>query len=171
MRPSSVIGAGAAALVAAASLGGCIAPDIDVVGALGVTVTAEGAPVLVVEPCDTGAVQVLLSGDRAGLADDEENPQLAEWTVDPPGVTGTSRITLGAPTAPWGGQAVTVEPDQGYVATGASSQVKGVLSQVAFTTEELAGLSPDSVYVNASSDGTGLRSISAEDFRDEICRR
>lgn len=161
----------AAALAVAGALGGCIAPDIDVVGAIGVTVTDDGAPVLVIEPCDTGALQVTLSGDREGLADDETNPLLAEWTVDPPGVTGTSQIVLDGPAEPWGGAAVTVEEGRGYVAGGASSQVKGVLSQVAFRTEDLAGLSPDQVYVNSTSDGEGLQAMTREEFSERICNR
>jgi hypothetical protein len=51
-------------MVVVASLTGCIASDVEVIGALGVTVDEEQRPVVVVEACKGTATGVHLSFDR-----------------------------------------------------------------------------------------------------------
>jgi hypothetical protein len=71
-------------MVVVASLTGCIASDVEVIGALGVTVDEEQRPVVVVEACKGTATGVHLSFDRKGLSEDEENEQVAAWTSGVP---------------------------------------------------------------------------------------
>ena len=66
-------------MVVVASLTGCIASDVEVIGALGVTVDEEHRPVVVVEACEGTATGVDLFFDREVLTDDEENEQVATW--------------------------------------------------------------------------------------------
>lgn len=154
-----------------ASLSGCIAPEVEVIGALGVTVDAQQRPVIVVEACEGRAAGVDLSFDREGLADDEENQQVAAWVPDAP-VAGTSELVLHDPRGSWGGEAVDVAPDRGYIATAVGEGDREVLSQVAFRGADLADLEPGTVYLNdADPDVRELVGRSAEEFSADVCHR
>lgn len=152
-------------------LSGCIAPDIDVVGALGLTVTEDGRPVLVVEPCDSSAVMVTLHLSRQGVAPEETNPEVARWTAEPV-AAGQTRIVLDEVADPWAGPDVTLEPGEGYIAGGASSVVKQVLSQVAWSEDAVSTFSPGTVYINDADPGSGaMQGIPEAEFAARVCSR
>lgn len=154
-----------------ASLAGCIAPDVEVVGALGVTVDEQHRPVIVIEACDGATARVDLSLDREGLADEEKNEQVASWIPDL-AVPGTSELALHAPSGPWKGEAVAVAVGRGYVATAVGKGNREVLSQVAFRSVDLAEMEPGIVYINDSDpDVRQLFGRSAEDFTAYVCSR
>lgn len=164
-------GVAAGLTVVVASLAGCIAPDVEVIGALGVTVDKEQRPVVVVEACEGAAKGVDLSFDREGLTDDEENEQVTAWISDAP-VHGTSELVLHAPAGPWAGEAVEVIVDRGYVATAVGEGDREVLSQVAFRGGDLADMEPGTVYINDT--GPDVRELvgqSADDFTADVCSR
>jgi hypothetical protein len=157
--------------VVVVSVSGCIAPDVEVMGALGVTVDDEQRPVLVVEACEGAAAGVDLTFDREGLADDEENEQVAAWVPQAP-VSGTSELLLHAPTGPWEGEAVAVVGDRGYIATAVGEGDSEVLSQVAFRGVDLVEMEPGTVYRNDTDpDERELIGSSAEDFTADVCNR
>jgi hypothetical protein len=154
-----------------APLAGCIAPDVEVIGALGVTVDVDQRPILVVEACEGAATGVDLFFDREGVADDGKNKQVAAWVSDAP-VPGTSELVLHSPAGPWAGEAVDVGVDRGYIATGVGKGERAVLSQVAFRGVDLAGMEPGAVYTNdADPDVRELVGRSAEDFTADVCSR
>ena len=171
MAVGSWAGAAAGLTVVVASLAGCIAPDVEVIGALGVTVDEEQRPVIVVEACEGAATRVDLSFDREGLTDDEENEQVAAWISDAP-APGTSELVLHAPTGPWEGESAEVVVDRGYIATGVGEGDREVLSQVAFRGGDLADMEPGTVYSNDTDpDVRELVGRSAEDFTADVCSR
>ncbi len=171
MAVGNVAGALAGLTVVVASLSGCVAPDVEVIGALGVTVDEQQRPVVVVEACEGAATQVDLSFDREGLTEDEENEQVAAWTSDVP-VPGTSELVLTAPAGPWAGEPVDVVLDRGYIATAVGEGDREVLSQVAFRGEDFATMEPGTVYVDDTApDARGPVGRSAEDFTADVCSR
>ena len=154
-----------------ASLAGCIAPDVEVIGALGVTVDKDQRPVVVVEACEGAATAVDLFFDREGLTDDEKNEQVAARISDAP-VPGTSELVLHAPAGPWAVEVAEVTVDRGYIATAVGEEDREVLSQIAFRGEELADMEPGMVYINDT--GPDVRELvghSAEDFTADVCSR
>lgn len=164
-------GAAAGLTVVLASLAGCIAPDVEVIGALGVTVDEEQRPVVVVEACEGAATEVDLSFDREGLTDDEENEPVAAWISDAP-APGTSELVLHAPAGPWEGESAEVVVDRGYIATAVGEGDSEVLSQVAFRGGDLADMKPGTVYTNDTDpDVRELVGRSAEDFTADVCSR
>ncbi|USQ77223.1 hypothetical protein [Ornithinimicrobium cryptoxanthini] len=165
--------------ILAAVLSGCIAPDVEVSGALGVTVDEEARPVLVVEACDGGATVVSLSFDREGLTDDEVNEDIGQWTAAEP-VPGASELALHAPAAPWQGEAVELPVDRGYIAGGQGAAEGEVLTQVSFRGPDLAGLDPALVYRNdpdsltnldADPGDSALVASTPEEFSAQVCSR
>lgn len=165
--------------VLAVVLSGCIAPDVEVRGALGVTVDGEGRPVLVVEACDGAATVVTLSFDREGLTADEVNEDIARWTAAEP-VPGTSALAIHAPADPWQGEGVELPADRGYVAGGQGAGDSEVLTQVSFRGSELAALDPGMVYRNdpdsltnldADPEDSALLAGTPEEFSTLICGR
>jgi hypothetical protein len=171
MAVGSSAGAAAGLTVVVASLAGCIAPDAEVIGALGVTVNEEQRPVVVVEACEGAATGVDLFFDRGSRTDDEENEQVAAWISDAP-VPGTSRLVLHAPAGPWAGESVEVVGDRGYIATAVGEGDREVLSQVAFRGVDLADMEPGTVYINDTDpDMRELIGRSAEDFTADVCSR
>lgn len=171
MGSSTWAGMVAGAVVVAVGLSGCIAPDVEVIGALGVTVDEQARPVIVVEACDGAAQGVHLSFDREGLTPERENEEVASWTASSP-VRGSSELSPHAPLAPWQGESVVLQPDRGYVATGGGEGEGEVLSQVAFHGSDLAGMDPDSVYANdPDPDVRILVARAPADFTAEICSR
>jgi len=164
-------GALAGLMVVVASLTGCIASDVEVIGALGVTVDEEQRPVVVVEACKGTATGVHLSFDRKGLSEDEENEQVAAWTSGVP-VPGTSELVLSAPAGPWAGESVEVVVDRGYIATAVGEGDREVLSQVTFRGEDFAAMEPGTVYTNDTDpDARELVGRIAEDFTADVCSR
>ncbi len=162
-------GAAAALTFVVASLSGCIAPDVEVIGALGVTVDEEQRPVVVVQACEGAAAGVDLFFDREGLAVDEENEQVAAWISNAP-VSGSSELVLHAPAGPWAGEAVRVVVHRGYIATAVGEGDREVLGQVAFRDVDLATMEPGMVYTNdADPDVRELVRRSAEDFTADVC--
>ena len=154
-----------------ASLAGCIAPDGEVIGALGVTVDEEQRPVVVVEACEGAATGGHLYFVRESLTDDEENEHVAAWISDAP-VSGTSELVLHAPAGPWAGEAVKVVVDRGYIATAVGEGDREVLSQVAFRGGDLAAMEPGTIYANDTDpDVRELVGRSAEDFTADVCSR
>ena len=167
------------AVAVAASLAGCIAPNVEVSGALGLTVDDQARPVLIVEACEGTAVLVDLAHDREGLAADEENEAVGEWTSAEP-LPGTSELALHAPAAPWQGAGVEVAPDRGYIAGGQGREDGQVLTQVAFRGSDLADLDPDLVYRNdpamfTDPDADPVASLlvasTRAQFTTEVCSR
>ena len=164
-------GAAAGLTVVVASLTGCIAPDVEVIGALGVTVDEEQRPVVVVEACEEAATEVDLFFDRESMTGDRENEQIAAWISDSP-VPGTSELVLHAPAGPWVGESVEVIVDQGYIATAVGEGDREVLSQVAFRGEDLVDMEPGTVYINDTNpDVRELVGRNAEDFTADVCSR
>lgn len=165
--------------ILAAALSGCIAPDVDVRGALGVTVDTAGRPVLVVEACDGAATVITLSFDREGLTADEFNEDIARWTAAEP-ASGTSELVLHAPAAPWIGDRVELPADRGFVAGGQGEADTSVLTQVSFRSQDLAAMEPGLVYRN---DPDSLANVDADpadyalvagtpaEFSAEVCGR
>jgi hypothetical protein len=154
-----------------AALTACIAPDVEVIGALGVIVDEEQRPVVVVEACEGAATEVDLVFDREGMTDDEENEQVAAWKSDAP-VPGTSQLVLHAPAGPWAGESVDVLVDRGYIAMAVGVGDSEVLSQVAFRASDLADMQPGTVYNNDSDpDVPELIGRSTEDFTADVCNR
>ena len=161
----------ACAALTAVCLTSCIAPDVEVIGALGVTVDAEARPVIVVEACDGSAVGVYLAFDREGLEPEEANEEIGEWLAVSP-APGTSELPLHAPEDPWQGESVELPLDRGFVATGAGEGDEEVLSQVAFTGADLADMEPGTVYRSAADpDDRALISASLKEFTSEVCSR
>ncbi len=157
--------------VVVAALAGCVAPDVEVVGALGVTVDETKRPVVVVEACEGVATRVDLFFAREGATDDEENVRVGTWVSDAP-VRGTSELALHAPAGPWAGKSVEVVADRGYIATAVGEEDREVLGQVAFRGGDLASLEPGTVYVNDTDpDASELVGRSAEDFAADVCSR
>ncbi len=153
------------------SLAGCIAPNVEVIGALGLTVDEEQRPVVVVEACNGAVTEVHLFLDRGNLSDDEENDQVSAWSSHVP-VPGTSELVLHAPAAPWAGQSVEVVANRGYIATAVGEGDREVLSQVAFRGDDLADMEPGTVYINdADPDERELIGQSAENFKADVCSR
>lgn len=164
-------GALAGLMVVVGSLTGCIAPDVDVIGALGVTVDGEQRPVVVVEACKGTATGVDLSFDREGLTEDEENEQVGAWISDVP-VPGTSELVLSAPAGAWAGESVEVVVDRGYIATAVGEDDRELLSQVTFRGEDFAAMEPGTVYTNDTDpDAREFVGRSAEDFTADVCGR
>lgn len=155
--------------VVVVSLAGCVAPDEEVIGALGVSVDEAHRPVIVVEACSGAATEVDLFFDREGLSDDEESEQVAAWHSSK-SVAGTSELVLPAPGDPWQGQPVEVADDRGYVATAVGEGDHEVLSQVAFRASDLIDMRPRRVYVNHTDpDVRELVGRSAGEFTAEVC--
>lgn len=158
---------------------GCIAPDVEVIGAIGVTADEQSRPVLVVEACEGAAALVSMSYDREGLADDEPNEDLGMWTATAP-VSGTSKIILNEPEPPWQGEGVDLALNRGYVAGGQGEKFMQVLTQVSFRGTDLAEMDPGFVYRNDTDLLTKLgvepgasdfvASTPAE-FAAEVCNR
>lgn len=149
----------------------CIAPDVDVVGALGVTVDEDQRPVVVVEACDGAVAELDLFLDREGLAEDEENELVNAWVPQAP-VPGSSELVLHAPTGAWEGQPVDVAGDRGYIVTAVGEGESEVLTQVTFRGVDLAGMEPGTVYrSDADPDVRELVGSSAEDFTATVCSR
>ena len=158
------------AAVATAGLTGCIAPDIDVVGALGVKVTEDGSAVIVVEPCQAQAITVDLTRDREGLDGSETNETLRVWRADPP--TGAGEIVIGDVAEPWQGESFDLEPGRGYISGGQGAQPKEVLTQVSFRTDDLAGFDPAMVYTNTKDvDSSEMQARSPAEFTAWACGR
>lgn len=158
-------------MVVAVSVAGCIAPDVVVIGALGVTVDEEQRPILVVQSCEGAVAGVDLTFDREGLADDQENEQVAAWIPQAP-VRGVSELVLHAPTDAWQGEAVDVVADRGYIASAVGEGDSEVLTQVAFRGMDLLEMRPGAVYRNAADpDEKELVGGSAEDFTAYVCSR
>lgn len=171
MAVGNKAGALAAMTVVVASLTGCIAPDVEVIGALGVTVDEEQRPVVVVAACEGAATGVDLFFDRENLTKDEESEQVAAWVSDVP-VPGTSELVLSAPAGPWVGESVEVVVDRGYIATAVGEGEREVLSQVAFRGEDFAEMEPGTVYINDTApDARELLGRRAEDFTADVCSR
>ena len=156
-------------ILVVASMAACIAPDPGVIGALGLTVDEEQRPVVVVEACAGAATGVDLFFDREGLADGEENEEVAAWISDAP-VPGASELALHAPAGPWAGESVEVVVDRGYIATAVGEGGREVLSQVAFRSGDLAAMEPGTVYTNDTDpDVREMIGRSAEDFTADVC--
>lgn len=171
MAGAKTAGAATGLAVVLASLAGCIAPDVEVIGALGVAVDEEQRPVVVVEACDRAATRVALSFDRESLTGDQENEQVAAWISEPP-ARGTSQLVLHAPAGSWAGEPVEVIADRGYIATAVGEGDREVLSQVAFRGEDLADMEPGTVYINDSNpDVPELVGRNTEDFTADVCSR
>ncbi len=171
MKSPRWAGVAVSTAVAAVSLSACIAPDVEVIGALGVMVDEESRPVLVVEACDGAARLVTVSYNREGLTDDEENEDIASWTSAEP-VRGKSALVIHAPSAPWQGEGVDLPVDRGYIAGGEGEGNKQVLTEVAFRGSQLAGMEPGTVYRNdPDPDVTTLVARTPTDFSAEVCSR
>lgn len=161
----------AAAVGSVMFLGGCIAPDVEVIGAVGVMVDAQQRPVLVLEACDGATTRVGLSFDREGLTESEENEMVGEWLAAAP-VPGISELVLGAPPVQWVGGSVELRADRGYIADAAGEGDDDVLTQVAFRGGDIAGLQQGMVYTNAAGlEDFGLRGRNPEAFSRETCDR
>lgn len=158
------------AAVLVAGLTGCIAPDVEVEGATGLTVDDEHRPVLLVEPCGTAAVRVTLSGTREGLDPSETNREDAVWTATRP-PTELSELALHQPGPAWQGPAFTARPGLGYIAEAGSTTRQGVITQVSFYTDDLPGLRPGTVYVGPDLDTGDYRQMTREEFSDWACSR
>lgn len=166
----SATGAAVAAVLAASGLTGCIAPDVEIQGAVGLTVDEEGRPVLLVEPCGSAAVQVSLAGTREGLDAAETNRQEGTWTATSPS-TELTELTLHRPAPTWQGPDFTPRPGLGYIAEAGTTTRDGVITQVSFHTDDLPGLEPGTVYVGPDPATDEYRELTREGFSAWACSR
>lgn len=158
------------AAVLAAGLTGCIAPDIEIKGAMGLTVDEEHRPVLLVEPCGASVVAITLSGTREGLDPSETNREEGEWTAARP-ATDLTEMVLHQPGPTWAGPQLTPRPGLGYVAEARDTSRKGHLTQVAFWTDQLNALEPGTVYIGPDPSTDEYRELTREAFVDWACSR
>ena len=135
--------------IAATACGNAVTAEV--IGSAGVTVDAQGEPVVLVTVCQDDIDSIDLVGGRGGLEPDEPNPTIASWTAGTP-QHGTITLSLGAPGAPWEGPAlVELEDPELYVVSADRSGADAEVTQASFRGRDLAALSPDQVIVR---DGT-----------------
>ncbi|WGX99375.1 hypothetical protein [Nocardioides sp. L-11A] len=141
------------ALVAAgASLTGCgNAVTAEVVGTAAITVAADGTPIALVRVCRGEVDTVRISGDRAGLADDEPNPTLGIWRARG-GQDGLVELALHAANDGWSGpDDLPLAAGRPYILTAADADEDAETTQVSFTTDQLERMTPDQVIVGDGS--------------------
>lgn len=136
------------------------AVDADIIGTTAVAVGADGRPVAVVRACGGELDTIQLLGDRTGLADDEPNPVLGTWRATS-GHEGTVELVLGGTNDGWSGpEELALEVGRTYVLTALDGDQDAEATQVSFTPDQLASLTPDEVIVGdgtvrARAQGTG----------------
>lgn len=161
-----------AALAVALALGltGCIAPDIVVQGAVGLTVDEQHRPVLLVEPCGASVVRLTLAGTREGLEPSETNRSEGSWTAtNPP--SELTEMVMHRPTLTWQGPPFTPRPGLGYIAEAGTTTQDGVITQVSFHTDDLPDLEPGTVYVGPDPETDEYREMTREGFSSWACSR
>jgi hypothetical protein len=137
------------ALAAGLVLAGCgNAVDTDVNGRTGVTLDASGTPVVLVAVCHKSIDEVVISGDREGLKEDEPNAELGTWTAARP-MKGIVGLSLADPGEDWSVKgSFTPEDDKGYIVIGGQAKADVEASQVSFRGSDLAKLAPGDVLVD-----------------------
>lgn len=125
--------------------------DADVLGTAAVGVDAAGAPVALVEVCRGRIDTVEVHGDRTGLRDDEPNAVVGTWRAAEPR-DGRVELSLVAPSGDWAGsEGLTLAEGRTYVLTAYDSDRDAEVTQVSFTTTQLAALTPERMIVGAGS--------------------
>lgn len=134
-----------------------------IVGKTGVTVDANGDPVIVLVVCERSIDMVTFAGPSRGRVSNEEFGPL---TASGP-ITGTVLLPLADPPAGWSGGPVNLplkpRPTDLVIAYGRGEQ--SILSQIDFTSAQLAGLGPTEVLL--------ARGITAplDGISDRLCTR
>jgi hypothetical protein len=114
-----------------------------VAGAVGVTVSASGSPVLVIEVCRGSVDTVTVVGPHRGA---EPNEQRARLTSRTP-VNASISVDIVRPTRQWTGSPLSTPLGAMLVATAGGPQ--GSLRQVSFSAADLASLDPSTVLYAA----------------------
>ncbi|GAB4079778.1 hypothetical protein GCU67_01665 [Modestobacter muralis] len=157
-----------AAVLPALALAGCAGtPEVN--GAVGITVTADGAPVAVVEIC-RGSVQELgVAGPNRGQQPNEVHADLVAAAP----VRASTTVVLAAPGEDWQGTPLRAPLDDDlYVVLAGDHEEDSELTQADFRVAELDALTPDTVQYSVYDDDRGPRSVQAPlaDFHDLACR-
>jgi len=166
-----IIRVAAAVVLAAACLAGCgNAVEAHVNGRTGISVDAEGNPVVVLAVCSEFVDQVVLSLGREGLSESEANPEVGTWRARDH-VTGSARLELAAPDASWEThEPLSLDPQKHYIANASQADADVETAQVDFFGRDLAEMAPDSVYVSSGdADTAKLERHDAETFEAFAC--
>ncbi|WP_068399532.1 hypothetical protein [Kribbia dieselivorans] len=95
----------AASFVAVSGCGNLI-DQPEHVGRVGVSVTADGTPLIIVVPCRAGVAQVLIHESRTpDMSPDEQNREVGVWTAASPSSEPTE-LRLASPGPAWTGEPV-----------------------------------------------------------------
>lgn len=121
------------------------APPQQVGGGIGVGVDAEGGPVVHFVSCAAPVTTVSVSHDRVGLADDEENPQVGDWSVD----STDGQVALVS--TPAEGEFTGFVEGQGYLVEVLLGDTDQRINGIAFSLDDLAGLGEGEIF-----DGAGV---------------
>lgn len=162
MNPRRGVGALVAISGVALLLGGCgnWISETEHVGRVGVRLGPDDAPVVVVEPCRSGTVQVdIAEGRTPDKAADEPNAQVGTWTARE-SADQRSELNLADPGEEWTGDAVSAPVDDVSWIVSATFDGEDATTMPGpfFSGADLAGLGPDQVLVE---DG---RAVSLADF-------
>lgn len=155
-------------------LSGCLgfAPEpAPVQGAVGVTVDAQGRPVLVVETCTSAPGWVFLTWSREGLEDNQQNEQIG--TYEAQGLSaGTNELVLHDPGSGWDGEPFELEPGPLSVLVDGQTVDGETVAMTQFSADDLAGMEPGTVYrvTGTSEDGEAVtEGVPAARFAAEVC--
>jgi hypothetical protein len=123
----------------------------EISGRLGVTVDDTGQPQILVLSCDAPLTSVDASGDRTGLASDEENETLATWSRTD-AADGLSVLDPAAPGDGWTGDALTWPTGRTVVLGAGSADGKVAGTSVIVSPESLEALEPGRVLIADAGD-------------------
>ena len=157
-----------AAVLPVLALAGCAGtPDVN--GAVGITVTADGSPVAVVEICRGSVRELSVAGPNRG---EQPNEVHADLTAGAP-VRASTTVVLAAPGEDWQGTPLLPPRDDDlYVVVAGDREEDSELTQADVSVAELGALTPDTVQYSVYDPDRGLRSVQAPlaDFHDIACR-
>jgi hypothetical protein len=130
-----------AVLTVALAVAGCgMAYPDQVEGGVGVGVGDHGQPVVHFLSCGSPVVGVIVLQGREGLDDDEENPIVGEWVIDPPATQGFLDLESARPTDYLG-----LEKGQTYLVEVLVQQEDARLAGTEVELGEIEALGPDQV--------------------------
>ena len=134
-----VLAAGLATVVARSG-------DEGPVGAVGVTVTKSGSPVLVLEVCRGSVDTVTVTGPSRGERPNEEVVRLTSQAA----VTATTSVDVVRPSGRWSGSTLPSSSSTPALLIATASGPRGGLRPVSFTASDLASLDPTTVLYSTS---------------------
>jgi hypothetical protein len=145
--------------------------DVDINGAVGITVTDDGSPVAVVEICHGSVATLSVAGPNRGKQPNEVH---AELTADQR-VRASTTVVLADPGAGWQGTPLLAPLDDSlYLVIADDREEDSQLRQGDFTPAELAALDPGTVqyqvFVVGADDPLQSVQVPLADFRAIACR-